>query len=153
MISSSEPAMSHAFRFRTHLDSEGAPLPLRIQTLVSKAEQDLEARRRPPMEPVALNLCVAREEASRRQEISSTLLVGFKWTRSNFTQKVRRPLGWFNAESPAYDNYANRSQPSVRPLAQLELLRQVGERSHVTSQSRQTIFDLLPCWRSPSSLP
>lgn len=112
-----------------HLDSEGAPLPLRIQTLVSKTQQDLEARRRPAVESVALNLYMARKKEGWRHRSSSTLLVGFKWIHSNFTQKVRRPLSWFNAESPAHDNYANSSQPSSQALTQLELLRQVGERS------------------------
>lgn len=40
----------------SHLDSEGPSLSLRVQTLVSKTQQDLETRRRPTVEPVTLDL-------------------------------------------------------------------------------------------------
>lgn len=40
----------------SHLDSEGSSVPLRVQTLVPKAQQDLEAWRRSTVEPEALDL-------------------------------------------------------------------------------------------------
>lgn len=46
----------------SHLDSEDPSLPLWVQTIVPKIQQDLETRKWPTVEPVALDLCSANEK-------------------------------------------------------------------------------------------
>lgn len=46
----------------SHLDSEDPSLPLWVQTIVPKIQQDLETRKWPTVEPIALDLCSANEK-------------------------------------------------------------------------------------------
>lgn len=82
------------YSMESHLDSEGPSLPLWIQTLVSKTQQDLETRQRTTVESITLDLWGSGGRWDWIAVLALMSKIHTNWCHSNEFRRISSEVMW-----------------------------------------------------------